>query len=101
MKDINQFSEFLFELVLESDTRELELVWEEFHSVGDSCGLGLWNVTLVVPVVVHGWAHVVSSACMFCPCASFTCAVMDGYLATWGCQRGLVVFKGTVDQGIC
>ena len=76
-------------------------MWEEFHCVGDSCGLGVRDVALVVRVVVQGWANVESPACMFCPSSAFTSSVMDGNFASWGSQGGLIVVKGAVDQGIC
>ena len=72
-------------------------MWEEFHGVGDSCDLGLWNVTLVVSVVVHGWANIETSACMLCPSASFTGSVMDGNFSSLGDERCLFVVKGAVD----
>ena len=76
-------------------------MWEEFNSVGDSGGLGVWEVALVVPVVVQCWANVESSACMFCPSSAFTSPVMDGNFASWGSKGGLIVVKGPVDQSIC
>ena len=71
-------------MILECDAGELELVWEEFNSIGDSGGLGVREIALVVPVVIQCWANIESSACMFCPSAAFTSSVMDGNLAPWG-----------------
>ena len=98
MEDIYQFSQLFFQLVLEGELRKVELVWEEFHSVGYPCILGAREVASIVPIVLQSWTNVVSSTGMFSPCAPFPCSVMDSYLTARWCHWCLIIIKVAMDE---
>ena len=84
LEDVNSFREFLFKLVLKGQLWELELVWEEFHGVGDSCAAGFGEIASVVPVVFHSWTHIETPTGVFIPRVPFTGSVVDSNLAPGG-----------------
>ena len=100
MEDIYQFCQLFFQLILEGELRQVDLVWEEFHSVGYPRILGAREVASIVPIVFQSWANIVSSAGMFSPGASFSCSVMDSDLTARRCHWCLIIIKVAMDECI-
>ena len=80
---------------------------EESDGMGWSCGKmegaydsfcsGGGDVDSVAAVMFRGWANIPTFHPMGRPCAPFVRGFMDENFGARGCQRGLVVVKGTVE----
>ena len=72
-------------------------MWKEHNGVGDPGGPGGWNVTFVIPVMLHCGPNIESMGTMGVPRFTILCTIMNNDFASCGGHGGFIVVEHTMD----